>query len=222
MGRNTKDSLGSEILTTVDTYDAVANQYRERTLKEGDRRFQERMLSDTLEMLPSSPTILDLGCGDGRDTSFLDERDIHVTGLDLSKSMINLARQLFPDCKFVRGNMAKTPFADDTFDCVWSSASMIHFPKKDLSKVEKEIHRILKRNGLLVFSFKEGIDEGYESGTYGRKRYYSYYTLAELEEMLTFFHILTFRRYPEEIMGNRFVYCWLELKKTNRGNIRHR
>ncbi len=209
MGRDKENRGGSEILTTISTYDRIADDFRKHTLDEGDRDYQEALLRRTMDMLCPSPRILDLGCGDGRDTSFLNSLGADATGLDLSHSMIRLARKNYPDCTFVLGDMRRTPFHDDTFHCVWASASVIHIPKRELSMVEREIHRVLRPEGILSFSFKEGTGEGYQNDPYNEPRYYSYYTLHELEQRLSSFRSLSHETYPGEIMGNRFTHCWL-------------
>ncbi len=212
MGRNAEDNegpgIGDPISITVDTYNKVASDFRRYTLMEGDREYQESTLKYTLEMLPTSPTILDVGCGDGRDTSFLGKKGADVVGLDLSKKMVDLARECYPDCKFVYGDIRYTPFSDNTFDCIWASASLIHFPKNKLKEVQKEIYRILKKEGILVLSFKKGKGEGYDDEPYGSPRYFSYYTLQELKEYLTMFDIISHIEYPDTLMNSEFVYCW--------------
>ncbi len=212
MGRDSEDNDGSKlddpISTTVETYDTIAKEFRRYTLREGDRGYQEEILKSTLGSLQRSPTILDAGCGDGRDTNFLKEEGADVTGLDLSMNMLKLAQKCHPDCDFILGDMRYTPFFDDTFDCVWASASIIHFPKKGLHHVQKELCRIIKKNGLLVFSFKKGDGEGYENEPYGSPRYLSYYTIQELREYLTSFDIVKCIEYPGTILNSEFVYCW--------------
>ncbi len=216
MGRDTKDNERPEdpVKLTIDTYDEVAEKYCKMTMERGDRGFQEEMIEETLSMIPGEAVVLDLGCGDGRDTGYMHAKGVRVVGLDLSKSMIALAKKKYPRCDLVYGDMRKTCFPDDKFDCVWASASIIHIPKDELDVMASEIRRTLKDHGIFVFSFKEGEGEGYVDTSMG-KRYFSYYRLEEIENMMIHFKMLSYKVYPGMIMGSRFIYCWFETDSQN-------
>jgi len=196
------------------TYDEIAEEYCEITEKEGDKKFQEKMIDKTLDFLPSTPRIIDLGCGDGRDTQYLQKKGADVVGIDISRSMINLARKKYPECAFIHIDMRDTVFPDDTFQGAWASSSISNIPKSELSRVEKEVYRILETSGLFCFSFKVGVKEGFEEGIVkGYERYQSYYKLKELKEKLNLFNIIDSVEYPGEIFGNDFTYCWAKARK---------
>ncbi|MEF8832304.1 MAG: methyltransferase domain-containing protein, partial [Candidatus Thermoplasmatota archaeon] len=170
---------------TMRTYDQIAEEYCKKTESEGDRKFQKKMLDRTLSFLPSNPRIIDLGCGDGRDTQYLQEKGADVVGIDLSKSMIDLARKKYPECTFLQSDMRDTVFPDDTFQGAWASTSLSNVPKSELSKVEKEIYRIVEEGSIFCFSFKVGEGEGFEESLIeGFETYQSYYTLEELKKDL--------------------------------------
>lgn len=194
---------------TMKTYDKIAEEYCKKTENEGDREFQKKMLDRTLSFLPSNPRIIDLGCGDGRDTKYLQEKGGDVVGIDISKSMINLARKKHTRCTFLHSDMRDTVFPDDTFQGAWASTSLSNIPKSELSSVEKEIYRILEQGSIFCFSFKVGEREGFE-GTLveGYQTYQSYYTLEELKSELNLFNVIESRKYPGDIFDSEFTYCW--------------
>ncbi len=203
------------IKTTIKSYDEVAEEYCEKTLECGNREFQEKMLKKTLDMLPDAPRMVDLGCGDGRDTAFLKKKGADVVGIDLSAEMVDLARRKHREDAFFQEDMRDTIFPDDTFHGAWASASIINLPKPELSKVESEVYRILEPNGLFAFSFKVGESEGFEEDSVieGYPRYFSYYTLEELDDRLSLFDILDTENCPENIFGSEFMYCWARSRK---------
>ena len=193
----------------IRTYDEIARRYCEITEKDGDRAFQEDMLERTLDFLPSKPRMIDLGCGDGRDTDHLRRQGVDVVGIDISTKMIDLAREKYPECAFLHSDMRDTVFPEDTFQGAWASASLSDIPKSELSSAEKEIYRILEKGGIFCFSFKVGDGEGFEETLVeGLETYNSYYTLEELREELDLFNIIDSREYPGEIFGSEFMYCW--------------
>jgi len=194
---------------TTRTYDEIAEEYCRITEKEGDRKFQKKMLDKTLNFLPSNPRIIDLGCGDGRDTQYLQEKGADVVGIDISKGMIDLARKKYTGCAFLLSDMRDTIFPDDTFQGAWASTSLSNIPKSELSSAEKEIYRILEQNGVFCFSFKIGEKEGFEETLVeGYKTYQSYYTLDELKRKLNLFEVFEKKEYPGDIFDSEFMYCW--------------
>ncbi len=201
---------------TIKSYEEKGEDYTDKINEGGDRNFQKDMMDKTLNILqPSKPRIIDLGCGDGRDTAYFRGKGLDVTGIDLSKEMINIARKKHPECTFLQMDMRDTIFPDNTFNCAWASASLIHIPKKELSHVEKEIYRILEPNGLFAFNFKIGEGEGYEKTETmeDKKRYFAYYTLDEMKRTLNLFDIVESKKCPSEVFGTEFMYCWARAGK---------
>ncbi|MBS3781624.1 MAG: methyltransferase domain-containing protein [Candidatus Thermoplasmatota archaeon] len=198
---------------TMRTYDQIAEEYCRKTERQGDREFQEKMLDRTLSFLPPSPRIIDLGCGDGRDTQYLQEKGADVVGIDISRGMIDLARKKYTECAFLRSDMRDTVFPNDTFQGAWASTSLSNIPKSEVSRVEKEVYRILEQGSIFCFSFKVGEKEGFEESIVeGFETYQSYYTLEELKRELNLFDVIDSREYPEEIFNNSFMYCWARAK----------
>lgn len=109
--------------------------------------------------LPPHSTILDLGCGSGRDCRHFGELGHNVTGLDLSHKMVKLAKQhnshknvTYYTCDFVT---AKLPL--HMFDGIWASASLCHCNSKELVTVFENLDWVLKKSGVVMCSFKQGL-----------------------------------------------------------------
>ncbi len=210
-----KHNSGKDLVAqTISSYDMMAKEYCKITSAKGDRVFQEKMMDITLDHLSKdmvdNARIIDLGCGDGRDSDYFYSKGIDVVGIDLSKSMIELARKKHPMIAFFKEDMRDTVFPDGTFQAAWASASIINMPKSDLSKIESEVHRVLDPRGIFAFSVKIGDKEGFEDENIieGYPRYFSYYTLEELEQRLNLFEIVESKKYPGELFENEFLYCW--------------
>ncbi|TLY48555.1 MAG: malonyl-ACP O-methyltransferase BioC [Gammaproteobacteria bacterium] len=102
-------------------------------------------------------TILDLGCGTGYFESFLKELypTAKIIGLDKSNGMLAQAQlketeYQLKDIHWVNGCAEDLPFNDHSFELVYSNL-MLHW-SNNFVKCLKEIHRILKPEGLLLFS----------------------------------------------------------------------
>lgn len=96
-------------------------------------------------------TILDIGCGGGHDIKLLESLGAKdIFGIDSSKYMINEAKTLVKKPgNLVVGSIEKTPFKTNFFDIAIGRFSL-HF-LENLDKAYKEIARILKKGGLLIF-----------------------------------------------------------------------
>jgi demethylmenaquinone methyltransferase/2-methoxy-6-polyprenyl-1,4-benzoquinol methylase len=105
-------------------YDRRASEYDDVYL--GTGRFAERErpgwdeelieLQDALAALPPS-RVLDVACGTGFLTRHLRGE---VVALDQSEAMLEVARERCPSATFVRGDALELPFADDSFDRVFT------------------------------------------------------------------------------------------------------
>ena len=134
-------------------YDKFAKE-RQEQLKKGEKR-PHRFIEKPMmrELLPdlSNKKVLMLGCGTGEENILLREFGAtNIIGIDLSEESIRLAKESYPDCEFIVGDMHALPFSNNTFDFVYSSLA-VHYSDNPES-VYNEIHRVLKTNGQLLFS----------------------------------------------------------------------
>lgn len=98
----------------------------------------------------SGERILDLGCGTGHLTNQIAQAGAEVVGVDISQSMINQARRLYPNLRFELADGADFHF-DKPFDAVFSNAA-IHW-MKDQPAVTRCIWNALKPDGRFVAEF---------------------------------------------------------------------
>jgi len=102
--------------------------------------------------------VLDLGCGSGPFVKKLFSLGAkNVKGIDLSEGLIVIARRENPHVEFRVGDAKKTPYKNEEFDLIVSSLVPHYF--KDLKPLFKEASRILKKNGLFVFSMHHPVME---------------------------------------------------------------
>jgi len=111
--------------------------------------------------------ILDLGCGAGRTTINLFKAGFkNIIGLDISSPLIDYANDYINknnlDIEFIKGDATDLPYADNSFDTViFSYNGMQCIPgKKNRDNVLKEVYRVLKPNGLYIFTAHNRDDSG--------------------------------------------------------------
>ncbi|WP_439026722.1 class I SAM-dependent methyltransferase [Haloarchaeobius sp. DT45] len=151
--------------------DAFIEKYRSASVAAlyGDRFFEAL----------SGEHILDVGCGPGPDTAVFADRGYSVTGLDRTASFLQAARAEIPVGRFVRGDMRRLPFEDDSFDGVWASASLLHVPRRDVPATLRAFRRVLAPDGVVFVSLKRGDETGFASDG----RYFERYTPAEVRSL---------------------------------------
>ncbi|HJP61225.1 MAG TPA: methyltransferase domain-containing protein [Gemmatimonadaceae bacterium] len=98
--------------------------------------------------------VLDLACGAGRHSKILEERWWTV-GLDLSMSLLKIARREAKDAPYVRADMREIPFAADSFDLVVNLFTSFGYFDDDREHVRVLacVWSSLKRGGMLVIDF---------------------------------------------------------------------
>ncbi|KGN37858.1 methyltransferase [Knoellia subterranea KCTC 19937] len=100
--------------------------------------------------------VLDAGCGAGRVSRYVADRGCHVTGVDLSPGMIEMARRDHPDLSFEVASLDALPFDDATFAGVMVWYSAIHTPLSGQAAIFAELARVLRPGGHLVVAFQSG------------------------------------------------------------------
>lgn len=118
---------------------------------------QEKMLSFfDKKSINIEGKVLDAGCGPGHFMIKLLERKYRVTGIDVSRKMLELASEqinrnkLNSSVNLIVSDIESIPFRDNSFD-ILSTAGVIEYLDKDV-KVLSEFKRVLKNNGLLIIS----------------------------------------------------------------------
>jgi len=104
--------------------------------------------------LEKGKSILDLGCGTGRTTHYLQKKGLKVKGIDISKAMIEGAKKNNPEIDFEIGDARELDIPSDSLDYVLFSFNGLDYihPEKSRLKTLNEINRILKKDGIFIFS----------------------------------------------------------------------
>ena len=115
-----------------------------------------------LPLIPRGGSILDAGCGSGRDALYFKSQAYNATAMDASAALGKLASDLLEQHVHCIG------FEDITwqqqFDGVWACASLLHVPKAKLASVLQRLAKSLKEGGVMYVSFKYGDSERVKGG----------------------------------------------------------
>ncbi len=135
----------------IETYNKIAKIYSEYN----KNRIMQYQLTKFSSILPGKK-ILDAGCGPGRDSEYFIGDGFEVTGVDVSKELLKIARKNVSDAKFKLMDFRKLTFKDNSFDGIWSMASLVHINRTEIPSVLKEFSRVLVSKGVLYISVREG------------------------------------------------------------------
>lgn len=115
--------------------------------------WNEQMRDETVGLLDIDPEdrVLDVGCGTGFGTEALARESNHVHGLDQSPHQLSHAFEKFGrrgPVRFYLGDAERLPFADNSFDVVWSSGSIEYWPNPVTAL--RELRRVGKPGGQVL------------------------------------------------------------------------
>lgn len=172
------DQLSEIAARTLASYDRRAGDFWEGT-RDHDVSQNIAALLRHIEGTPPY-TILDLGCGPGRDLKALTERGHVAVGLEGSARLAAMARS-HSGCEVWQQDFLKLDLPAGRFDGVFANAALFHVPTQELPRVLRELHAALKPRGVLFSSNPRGAnEEGWNQGRYG-----AYWDLATWRGYLT-------------------------------------
>ena len=139
-------------------YDRLGERYREwfDSTASGVRGW---FLSEVLARVPVGADVLELGCGPGIDATVLSDGRRYI-GVDLSGTMLSLARERVPAGTFVQGDLASIKFPPESSDAVVSLYVFGHLPAAEHAPTFRRVFEWLRPGGVFCSSFPMGAHEG--------------------------------------------------------------
>lgn len=131
------------------TYEKIADWMDEhRSRKLFEKPYLDRAITD----LQPGATVLDLGCGTGEPIGqYFIDAGFHVTGVDGSSKMLEIAKSRCPKTKFILSDM-RTINLNEKFDCIIAWHSFFHLSQNDQRAMFKTFVLHLKPGGVLLFT----------------------------------------------------------------------
>lgn len=172
-------------MSLKDTYNKIAEHWH------NDHAADTWWLSGTekfVSMLEPGSFILDAGCGDGSKSKYLIDHGMKVYGIDIAEKLLEIAKKEAPEGEYEVLALEDADKLTKEFDAVFAQASLLHVAKKDIIATMKALNSKLKPGGLFYIAVKEvregkpeeevKVDDDYG---YTYERFFSYYTISELE-----------------------------------------
>ena len=188
----TPQALGDVAERTLAYYNQHADDFFAGT-RDHDVRQNMAALLQFIDA-PAPFTILDFGCGPGRDLKAFSALGHRAVGLEGAARFAEMARA-YSGCEVWQQDFLALDLPAGHFDGVFANASLFHVPGQALAQVLTQLHATLKPQGVLFSSNPRGDnDEGWH-----RERYGAYHDLAHWRHHMTaagFTELLHFYRPP--------------------------
>ena len=187
---------------TIDYYNLHAENFIESTQNVDMHHAQDRFL----QLLDENASILDFGCGSGRDTKYFLDKGCRVTATDGSAELCRRA-SVFTGIE-VQEMLFQELDDIDTYDGIWACSSILHLPKNELFSVIRKMSDALKSTGVIYPSFKYSDFEGVRNG-----RYFTDFTEDSFKEFIAEIPELTIEDYwiTDDVRSGRGDERWLNL-----------
>lgn len=178
MSAHTPAELEALAARTLAYYDASAKSFWEGT-RDHDVSQNYAALLGAIEGPPPF-TLLDLGCGPGRDLAHFKSLGHEAVGLDGAAAFVEMARAN-TGCEVLHQSFLRLDLPPARFHGIFANASLFHVPTQELPRVLRELHASLRPRGVLFCSNPRGQDTEDASGT----RFGAYHTLEAWRAYVT-------------------------------------
>lgn len=155
---------------TAASYDAVAVPFTAYTRGWAEKAPIDRHILDAFAELATtgrSGVVLDAGCGSGWITGHLHSRGLDVTGIDLSPSLIEIARRNHPEVRFEVGSLTDLPVVPGSLDGIVCWYVLHHIPDAFVGTVFDQFTAALSDGGHLVLGGHVGDETHTKTQGYG-------------------------------------------------------
>jgi SAM-dependent methyltransferase len=130
-------------------------------------------------LLEPSSTVLDAGCGPGRDLARFAAQGHKPIGIDLNEDFVDRARAHGP---VILGDLRSLPLQAASFDAVWASASLIHLPYEDAAVALQELARVARTGAPISVSVKTAGITGWADDVPRGRRWFSIWNPSAFAE----------------------------------------
>jgi SAM-dependent methyltransferase len=149
--------MGQDIHKIENQYDQIAKEYTETVIGEHEKKPKDReVLRRFLREIGGRGPVWDFGCGPGQTAGYLKNLGLEISGLDLSEKMLEQARQLHPEIPFRKGDVLDLEFRNDSLAGVVAFYAIVHFTEEQVARAFREILRVLRPDGIFLFTYHVG------------------------------------------------------------------
>jgi Methyltransferase domain len=157
-------------------------------------------VDETLQDVPSTAKILEIGSAYGRDANYIESKGFKVERSDAVDGFVKILKMQSVSSRkldVLRGDIGVG------YDVIYANAVFLHFSRDELVGVFSKVRSALSSKGKLSFSVKIGDGEEWKTAKVGEPRYFQYWNRRQLEVF---------------IRENGFKIDWLKKGKSGHDN----
>ena len=173
-------------------------------------------LEPLIKVVAPKASLLDIGCGSGRDLRWLAGRGFLPTGFEKSPNLARLARQ-HAACPVIEGDFRVFDFSQLSFSALVLVGSLVHLSHEEFPVIFNRICKALIAGGHILITMKEG--SGTSSTADGR--IFTLWSATDLEVVFTSqrLEILDFSRQVSKLRSDDIWLGYvLRAESLSRGN----
>jgi len=145
-------------------------------------------------------SVLDVGCGHGRDSIYFFKKGLEVTATDISESGIKKLKKREGKINYLLSDLRDLDFPKNSFDVIYAHLSLHYFDDESTDRIFNNLYKILKKGGLIFVKCKSTDDVVFGKGEKVGENMYKYehvrhfFTKEYMTEKLQKFDILRLRK----------------------------
>ena len=169
---------------TLNTYNKSAKELAKYFSGIGSRNKYIELSLELAGKNDGSASVLELGCGDGRDAVEIIKRVRDYTGIDYSAGLIGIAKEVLPLADFRVVDMQNFDYPYKEYDVIFAFASILHLDKASLRELLEKTVRSLKTGGVFYISTKyaKHYKKEWQEDEHGKRLFY-FYTPAMIKNL---------------------------------------
>jgi len=149
--------MGQDIHKIENLYNTVAIEYAKKFSNEHENKPKDQeILHRFAQEVGDRRPVWDFGCGPGQTTKYMQNLGFKISGLDLSEKVLEQARIIHPGIHFQKGNILDLEFENDSIAGVVAFYAIVHFTREQVGLAFSEIFRVLKPDGIFLFTYHIG------------------------------------------------------------------
>jgi ubiquinone/menaquinone biosynthesis C-methylase UbiE len=149
---------------TIESYNSSAKEFMESI---GGLKNYNDTYDYLIKILKENDCVLDLACGPAQISKYINEKiKVNITGVDLSKEMLKIAKNNIPDGIFIEDSFI-TFRKNIVYDLVIIGFGIPYLNIEQTIQSIKNAISLLKKDGYFYLSFMEGNKEGFEKTSFG-------------------------------------------------------
>lgn len=186
------------------TYNRIANIYDQKTFQYGQAEHEQFERLCELLRPGHCNTVVDFGCGPGRDVPYWERRNFRYVGVDISDGLLDIARRRSPNQRYVLGDFGAVNLPPNSAALAIHNSSLQHIPRVALDAALRKAFETLEPGGVFYCHYRSGFGESLSISTeYGLpiSRFIALYTTEEMEAAL---HRVGFEVIRSEVYDHKY------------------